>query len=392
MTVLFTLCITLTQAQEPTKLEVASVKGSEAVVTLVVRQAAPEDPEKTREPGREPIAVIAFLDQASATVHKLRVRLSETIGSTAEDTFDVTVPRCPAYASVKAEVAWLAAFLSGEGKELSSAETIEVGKVRLARFTDGSVRISGKVRNGLTKGVQKVAVSFQLGSAEHPLKFAGGFKPGAVRDFEFFVPDCPAFDGYSYSIAHELTDDPKDPEPEALPTVKKTGSREAYKPRRAGDPPKPGPDPAPAKDGGITAEVRGVKWIEGYQMVNKKYTGDVAFLRIALRGADGKPVQPTGKFTAVLSEGGQPRGAVTRFVKKESWGLDAAKIDAKNVNQDIVAYHKETGELWIGLVRADKFWLELKMDVALTIEKVGAWEWKGLAEKFEAKPRGPDKK
>jgi hypothetical protein len=376
------------QDAKPANLEIGAHKDTppktfpgDVVVELTVKNAGDGAVE-----AREPTAILTFVDKSAAPVRKSRVRLADAVGSGAEDVFELTLSKIPDYAMMKAEIVWQAADLGVPAEPFTKDANLEVGQCRLVRFTDGALRVTGKLRNGHPKSVHNVKVTFKLGTASFPFYAGGTLKADAVRDFEFFVPDCPPCDGYSYAISHEDGDAPEEPKAETPPFVRRVSHKEGA---AAPKPPPGKPADPPAKAGTMTVEVKGLKWVEGYTMVNKKYSGDVAFLRIVVRDADGKPTQPTGKFTAVLTEGTTPRGQVTRYVKKESWSLDAAKIDAKNVSHDIVAFDKATGELWLGLVRADKLWMELKLDVTLAIDKVGTWEWKGLDDKFEAKPKGP---
>jgi hypothetical protein len=193
---------------------------------------------------------------------------------------------------------------------------------------------------------------------------------------------------YTYAVAHEEVDQINAP-PAVAPPVATLLSRKAPPPDK--DPVTKDPKPS-EKKGAVTVEVCGLTWIDGYTMVNKKFSGWTSFLRIAIKDADGKPMQPTGKFTAQLSDANNKSlGAVQRFVKKDSFGLDALKIEPKNADAGIVAYDKKTGELWIGIVKIDSTLEALAIDAKLELDKIGTWEWKGLADKYAAKAKPADK-
>ncbi len=394
------ITIALLLQGEPAKLELlahkdtppASFPGT-AVVSVTVKNVG--DLEAV-----EPIAVLTFYDAQSAPIRKVRAKLAMAIAVGAEDTFAISVAQCPSYASVRAAVIWRAANISGASDKLSEDPRIEVGECKLARFSDGSIRVRGKARNGENKGIEKLVITFKFGAVSHPAAIPGGLKPGTVRDFEAFVPDCPPFDGYTYSIASAPCDDPKEVPDEAAPKVERTAHKDAP-PKKIVDPYEPDPPatkgtpPPPPAAGAYTVEVRNLAWVVGYTMKNKKYSGDVAFLQLLIKDGDGKPVKPTGKCVVTLAQGKNPKGTATRNIKVESWGTDASKIDNQNVSEQIISAHKQTGELWIGLVRADAFWLSLTIDITLTLDKVGVWEWKGLNPNdngdYVAAPKGPDK-
>ena len=50
------------------------------------------------------------------------------------------------------------------------------------------------------------------------------------------------------------------------------------------------------------------------------------------------------------------------------------------------------GELWIGLVRTDGAGFSWKIDLTVTVREAGTWTFKGLADKYEAAAKPPDKK
>lgn len=148
----------------------------------------------------------------------------------------------------------------------------------------------------------------------------------------------------------------------------------------------------PAKAGAFAAEVKGVHWVKGY-MVKNHYTGDVAFLKLAFRDAEGKPAQPLGTATVIVYDGEKPHKRVPRNLTRDSYKVNTAKITPDTANPEAVAYDPKTGEVWVGLIRTEGTgFIDLRADVTLAIRDQGTWTWKALADPWEAEAKPADKK
>ncbi len=348
---------------------------------------------------QDPVALLSFLDAAGVVVHKTYVRLAPSIRGLSEDSFEIAVPKVPEYAAAAAAAAWTAAEIPPPAEPPPDAAEVAIRGLRIRRLSDGTALVTGSVRNGTAGAVEKVRIDLRLGTKAHSVSLPGQIAPGASLPFEAFVPACPPFEDGAYSISHkEASRARQETAPEPAASAKRTGSRDvsaeaAFVPEKDAQDLKPKTDgPTQAKGPALTAEIRGVRWIEGLNLRGLK-TGDVAYLRMAFRDADGNPAQPTGSFTAITYDGDRPLKNVPRNITKDSWKLDARRINAQNANHETVARDPATGELWVGLLRTETgSYMNLRLDVKLTVPKIGTWTWKGLEDKCEAPARGPDEK
>ncbi|HZE99794.1 MAG TPA: hypothetical protein VE981_22500 [Planctomycetota bacterium] len=349
---------------------------------------------------REPFAVLSFQDAKAAVVHKVRVSLGPSVKSRCRDAFDVAVPQVPAFASVQAAVGWIAAEFPSPAPLQVEPRDFALGGTRIVRFTDGSVRVAGRARNGLAQDLIQASATFKLGRGEYTIAVPAPLKAGEEKDFEFLVAECPAFDDWAFTLAYGDAVRPGTvtPVPPVL-AARRTESKETgadaalgMKPREK-DPLEE--DPVKSKDplaaGSATAELKGLFWVEGMTLKNGKYTGDVAFLKVAFRDAKGKPWQPTGVLTGTVYIDGDRR-TMTRQFRKESWKVDAKKVDATTVTPDFMALDAATGDLWVGLFRWDKLVPVSRADVNIRIVDVGTWDWKGLEKNCDARAKSPDRK
>lgn len=348
---------------------------------------------------REPFAIIVFQDAAGLVVQRTRVTLAESIKARHRDLFELTVPRVPSYASASAAVGWIAAEYPAQATTEGQIGDLALTACRIVRFTDGAVRVSGKAKNGLATEVSKASATFKLGSGEHTVALPSPLKPGDEKGFEFIVLGCPAFEDWEFSIAYGDAAIPCSVSPNPLLlAAKRTESKEIGldgaglpKPRER-DPLEEGP--ATNKNVGestATAEIRGLFWVEGTTLKNKQYTGDIAFLKVAFRDSKGKVFQPVGVLSATVYVDGERR-AVTRQFRKESWKVEAGKVNATTVTPDFMASDAAAGDLWVGLFRWDKMAQVSRVDISIRIVDVGSWEWKGLEKICQASPKAPEKK
>lgn len=344
---------------------------------------------------RDPVAVVTF--QKDGEARTLRIRLADAVERGAEDTFQLTIPRCAAFDSVEVEPAWLSAALSLPPGKIGQGKEVEVGRIRVGRLTDGSLRMSGALRNGLAEPILRPKITFKLGANEYPCTVPGEVKAGSLREFEFFIARGPAkVDPFGYSLGFETSDSPAAMAPPPVPQAKLTAHKPgAVRTEEASAPPpaaeKPA-DPKAPKGPALTVRLAGVVEVKGKTLKNNLYTGDTFFLCLVFRDGEGKPVQPLGTLTAVCFNGDAPFKRVPRNITKESWKANASKITPDNVSNEAVAFDEKTGELWVGLIRTDGPYFELRADVSLVVKGMGTWTWKKLSEKFESPARGPDEK
>ena len=187
------------KSAEPAKLSVVSCSGEAsagtAKVTVVVRNAG-------ELAADEPTAVISFHDSAGAATLRIHVRLERSVAGGAEDTFEVTVPRAPDFASVQSAVVWGGAERMALIDAPPDSKQLVLTGVRIVRLTDGWARVIGLVRNGQAAAVEKVVATFKLGKTDAPFSIQGALKGGQTYPFEFYVPDCPPFDDCTFGLAY----------------------------------------------------------------------------------------------------------------------------------------------------------------------------------------------
>lgn len=346
---------------------------------------------------RDPVVRVSFLDSAGTILHGAHVLLGPEIRGLSEDTFEITVPRVPEYSTAAAAPTWTASEIPSPAEPPPDAAEVALRGLRIRRLTDGTGYVSGTVRNGTSSAADRIRIDLRLGKKHHSHTLPGRLDPGAARRFEIFIPDCPPFEDGAYSLSHKEASGAAPPaETEPAPACRRTGSRPiggetAFVPEKDARDLKP-KDPAPARrDPSLTVQIRGAYIIDGIYLRGVK-TGDVIYLRLCFRDADGNPVQPTGSLTALLYDGDRPLKSIARNITRDSWKLDAAKINAQTANHEGTAYDARSGELWVGLLRCEPPHPSLRLDLKLTLPGFGVWTWKGLGDKLEAPARGPDEK
>lgn len=347
---------------------------------------------------QEPTAIVGFQDAAGATVHRVHVRLGPSLKAQEEASFDLSVPKVPEYATATAGIAWMAAEIPAPVEPPPDAAEVTLRKLRIVRLTDGTAHISGTVHNGTAAAIDKVKINFRLGKKTHPWTLPGGLAGTSSRPFDLYVADCPPFDDGAFSLGYEeARGTPAPPPADPPPTARRTGSRDtsgesAFVPEKDARDLKPKDAAKPeSREPALTVQLMGAAVFETTTLKGNP-AGNVVFLRMVFRNAEGNPVQPTGSLTALTYNGDKPFKRVPRSITKESWKLDAGKINTLNASHEVVAYDSKRGELWVGIVRTEGPWFELRADVSLTIPGAGTWTWKGLSDKFEVPARGPDPK
>lgn len=369
--------------KEPAKLELAEARMTGTDVTLVVKNVGQLD-------ALEPTALISFDGGA-----KTRVRLAPSIDGASRDTFLVTVPGAPAARSVQAALAWLVA--EGPSQKDGEMRGVALRRFRTGRLTDGSVRVDGEVGNALDKAVDKVAVTFSIGSKTTVIQVPGTFKPGETRPFQAYVTDCATIDSVSYEVAFESPEkDAKAVAPPPLPASKRLESKgiELAGPKipPSAAPPKEVAPPKEAAKPELRIELRGLLVAEGYFNKANKYTGDVYFLRVAFLNEKGAIVKPNAEFQIALVKEKADPWKIQRIVTAREWGIDAARINNQTADATTIACDKKTGELWVGLLRTDGGEFTHKAEIKVEIKDEGTWLWKGIEGKYQAAPRYAERK
>ena len=163
------------------------------VVTIVVRNLG-------ESPARAPTAVLTYRAKGGAIVQRLHVRLPDTIAGDTIDTFDVTVPRLAEYATLDVLATCVAQEISSPADSQFESNIVAVRQCRIGRLSNGTIVVTGQIRNGLKKPLEKVTVTFQLGKKEVPLSTSSRIAPGGSWTIDFYVPDCPPVDGCSYGL------------------------------------------------------------------------------------------------------------------------------------------------------------------------------------------------
>jgi hypothetical protein len=345
------------------------------LVTIAVRNLG-------ESPARVPTAILTYRAKGGAIVRRLHVRLPETIAGDTVDTFELRIPALAEYSLLDVGAACVAQEISSPADSQFEGDTVAVRQVRIGRLSNGTVVVSGQIRNGLRKGVEKVTVTFQLGKKEIPLGTPAPLASGGVWPFDLYVLDCPPVDGCTYGLDYTESAGgaPAAPAEDRGPAAKRLASRKGSE-----------VDPAVAQQAKMTVEVRGIKWIEGSQFLAMKGGGDIAYLRLAIRDRLSKPVHPGGRATVVVSDGARSLGTAARPIRDESWGMDTEELAGLKVPVEGLAYDPTQGELFIGVARGDRSRMALRLDVTLTLDGGGVWEWKGLEKAFEVPPKGPDR-
>ena len=148
---------------------------------------------------------------------------------------------------------------------------------------------------------------------------------------------------------------------------------------------------APGAAGGLTVELKGVKWIARDPLAVKNGPpGDIALLRIAVRRR-GQETSATGALSVCFTEGNAPKAYATRRIQEESWRRDADELNSSTAVAESIAYDVLRGELWVAILCADSSKGAPRIDVTLDLEEGGTWIWNKLEKPFEVAPRVADR-
>lgn len=298
--------------------------------------------------------------------------------------------------------------------EFSGEAEVEAAGFRFEDRQDGSIRVTGRVRNGKAIGVRNVVIKIMLfnrgtqvrelmATPERPLR------PQETAGFASTMKGPPEFDDYKYTASYEEDetlvaggDPPPDPvkPPDPEPVDPEPGPP---------DPPvKPDPkvpDPKKTEEPKIRSvaqaiAVRGSRWIEGEWVgegKQAKYRG--AFLVLSLQFTD-----KAGK-TAKVAQGGTlemtfkapaKKDVVARLkVEKFAWSTDARKFTVANAKAGMMGYDPDAEALNVVVLEfKDNDEWNYALDMKFTSDEGDVWEWKGLSEPYRSeagKPTGKKK-
>ncbi|MEK7866656.1 MAG: hypothetical protein AAB434_08220, partial [Planctomycetota bacterium] len=159
-------------------------------------------------------------------------------------------------------------------------------------------------------------------------------------------------------------------------------------------PPEGGTPPSGGKSKAATIGLAGLRVIDGVWVgegKKRRYTGDVYFLQIAFRDAEGKPVNQAGTVEVFARQGKKTVANVRRAVQEGHYKLEASKLDAKTASPEVVCFDAEAGVVLVGVLRwnaNDKF--AAQIDVAFRSAEGDRWLWKALEDPWSEDPRGPE--
>lgn len=379
------------RAREPARLDVAEVRSTplaapgDAALTVVVRNLGEVD-------ALEPTVLLSFLEGAQVK-GRARVRLAPSVAGASRDSFQVAVPGAPAHRTAQATVAWLSA--EGPSQKDGEMRGVALRRFRTGRLTDGTVRIDGEVGNALDKAVDKVAVTFTLGSKSVLVPVPGLLKAGETRIFEAYAEDCPTLDAVAYVVAFESAG--KDAVAAAVPRMSSSRRLDSKTIELAGPklpasaaPPREAPSKEVARPA-LRIELRGLLVAQGtFSTKTNKYSGDLYLLRLAFLDPAGKTVKPEAEIELTLHEEKKEPLKVQRSVTRREWGLDAARITGDTLEGGATACDRKTGELWLYLLRTDGSEFNIKADIRVVVKDEGTWTWPGVGGKYLSAPRHPD--
>ncbi|KAF0240470.1 MAG: hypothetical protein FD180_4922 [Planctomycetota bacterium] len=391
-------------------LEVYKVKSErvdkDVTLTLTVKNAGelPADMARIR---------FKFYDADHTLVREAAQAFSEKFEFGKEVPLMVKVKGVPEFDKVRADIE----ESTSQERNLSEGEFSGEAEVEAAGFRfedrqDGSIRVSGRVRNGKAVGVRNVVVKVMLfnrgtqvrelfTTPERPLR------PQETAGFASTVKGPPEFDDYKYTASYEedeslvAGDPPKNPGPKD-PDPKDPGPI-------AGDPPKNPepkvPDPKKPEEPKIRSvaqatALRGSRWIEGEWVgegKQSKYRGSFLVLSLQFTDKGGKTSRVVqGGMLEMTFKAPAKKDVVTRMkIEKFTWSADARKITVANAKPGQMGYDPDAEAIEIVILEDsnNNVW-NYTLDAKFTSDEGDVWEWKGLAEPYRTdagKPTGRKK-
>ncbi len=344
-------------------------------------------------PADEPTAALVFRSGGSV-VHQARVRLEKAVGPTSEETFEVAVPGVPPHSEVDVAVAWQASDELALPDPPGIPRDLALRQCRAVRLTDGSARVSGVLANGSTTAVRKVAARFRLGTLDAPYQFPAALKAGESQGFVFYVPRCPPFDALAFDLSFEGAAAGGGEAP-AFPSARRTAAR-----RVEGAAVKLPPPPAKtAEEAALPAEARppsvgfrGLLIAEGAYGKGGKYSGDTYLMKMVFLDPKGKPFQPEATISFVLYDGEKQVRRAQRTVTRQSWGVEATRLNGQTAELDSIAFDRKANELWVGIHWTDVPFKKPRADITVELKDGGTYTFKGVEKDWTTAPQWPDSK
>ncbi|GEM_PF-4110884 len=159
-------------------------------------------------------------------------------------------------------------------------------------------------------------------------------------------------------------------------------------------PPGDVPPTAGGKSKAATVGLPGLFCVDGEWVgegKRRRYTGDVYFLQLAFRDAEGNPVNQTGTVEVIARQGKKTVANVRRAVQEGHYKLDASKLTARTATPEVVCFDAEGGVILVGVLRwnaNDKF--AAQIDVAFLSAEGDRWTWKALEDPWSEDAKGPE--
>ncbi len=272
---------------------------------------------------------------------------------------------------------------------------IEIGEFALAR-TRIEKRVSAdmllkNVAGRDLSAISVVLVLFEEGNevARSAPAVKDALPAGRACRLEAVAEDAPKFTSYRLLLSY-IEEGPHEfafvgASPEASPVLEGAA---------AAPPPDPEPPPASGKSKAATIGLQGLRCVDGEWVgegKRRRYTGDVYFVKLAFRDAEGKPVPQTGTLEVIARQGKKVVANVRRAVQEGHYKLDAKKLTTKTASAEVVCLDAEAGVLLVGLLRwnsNDKF--AAQIDVAFLSTEGDRWVWKALEDPWSEDAKGPD--
>lgn len=357
-----------------------------AKLTLVVRNEGESE-------AFDPTADIAFRDASGREIRRVRVILGDVVKGGHEDTFGVAVAGVGAYAKVDVSLVHLQAEGAAWQEAAPGVKAVEIRRSRLVRLSDGTIRVTGVFQNGMDNSVQNIKAEFTFGPARVTVSVPHVVASGGEWPFEAYVPKGGNLDGASFSLGYDTAGDKPGSDPPGREAVASRGESRKFREVAAVSIPKQAKveeKKFEIKRPELSVGAPGLAVIDGYYLKNGKYSGDIWFVRLKCIDKDGKPARPTGTVWAVVYDGEKPLRKVQRIIKKQSWQLDANRLNAQSARHNVIAYDRKTQELLVALWRTEGTFMKFSCDVELTVRDAGVWSWKGIKpDSKEIHPTGP---
>ncbi|MCE9584954.1 MAG: FxLYD domain-containing protein [Planctomycetes bacterium] len=298
-----------------------------------------------------------------------------------------------------------------EGEFTGEAE-VEAAAFRFEDRQDGSIRVSGRVRNGKPVGVRNVVIKIMLFNRGTQVREVmatpeRALRPGETSSFLTTLKNPPEFDDYKYTPSYEedetlvAGDPPKVPEPKVADPKDPVAPADPKVPTPKPVDPKPvKPEDPKFKSIAQAVTVRGSRWIAGDWVgegKQSKYRGAFLVLSVQFTDKNGKTAKVAQGGTIELTfKAPAKKDLVTRLkVEKFAWSTDSRKFTVSNSKPGMMGYDPDSEALDIVIIEfKDNSDWNFTLDLKFTSDENEVWEWKGLSEPYRSeatKPTGKKK-